>query len=52
MKSWSGKASRRCHLLDAPVEYQAAPDLFCLDLFRDFDLDRLAELARPTRVMP
>lgn len=37
-------------LLDAPVEYQAAPDLFCLDLYKEFDLDRLAELAAPTRV--
>jgi hypothetical protein len=26
------------HLLDAPVEYQAAPDLFCLDLYKQFDL--------------
>ncbi|MBI3668069.1 MAG: hypothetical protein HY236_17860 [Acidobacteria bacterium] len=35
------------HLLDAPVEYQDAPDLFCLDLFKEFDLDRLAEMAMP-----
>ena len=38
------------HLLDAPVAYRDAPDLFCLDLYKDFDLDRLAALAQPTRV--
>jgi hypothetical protein len=32
------------HLLDAPVQYQAAPDLFCLDLYRAFDLEDLALL--------
>jgi len=32
------------HLLDAPVEYRAAPELFCLDLYREFDLDQLAAL--------
>jgi len=26
------------HLLDAPVEYQAAPELFCLGLLKAFDL--------------
>jgi dienelactone hydrolase len=38
------------HLLDAPVAYRDAPDLFCFDLYKDFDLDRLASLAEPTRV--
>ncbi len=38
------------HLLDAPVEYQSAPDLFCLDLFKEFDLNRIAELAAPAAV--
>ena len=33
-------------LLDAPVTYEAAPDLFCLDLYKEFDVDRLAELAK------
>lgn len=33
------------HLLDEPVTYQSAPALFCLDLFKEFDLDRLASLA-------
>lgn len=33
-------------LLDAPVTYEAAPDLFCLDLYKEFDLDRLAALGK------
>jgi hypothetical protein len=37
-------------LLDAPVPYEAAPDLFCLDLYKDFDLPRLAIMARPARI--
>ena len=35
------------HLIEAPVAFDAAPDLFCRDLFKYFDLDRLAFLARP-----
>ena len=38
------------HLLDKPVEYQSAPDLFCLDLYKKFDLDRLAQLAAPVKI--
>lgn len=38
------------YLLDKPIEYQAAPELFCPDLYKDFDLDRLAELCAPTRL--
>jgi hypothetical protein len=38
------------HALDKPVEYLDAPDLFCLDLYKDFDVDTLAALAAPTRV--
>jgi dienelactone hydrolase len=37
-------------LLDGPVEYRDAPDLFCLDLLKEFDLDRLAKLAMPASV--
>jgi len=33
------------YLLDAPVQYRTAPDLFCLDLYKYFDLDRLAAMA-------
>lgn len=39
------------YLLDAPIEYRKAPTLFCLDLYKEFDLDRLAALAAPTKVM-
>jgi hypothetical protein len=38
------------YLLDGPVEYQNAPDLFCLDLYKEFDVGRLAKLAAPTIV--
>jgi hypothetical protein len=38
------------HLLDAPVPYRAAPELFCLDLYKDFDIDRLTALAEPTSI--
>ena len=38
------------YLLDAPVKYRVAPDLFCLDLYKDFDVDRLAVLAEPAKV--
>jgi hypothetical protein len=37
-------------LLSAGVRYEAAADLFCRDLYKEFDLDRIAELGRPTRV--
>lgn len=45
----NGQRSLR-YLLDAPVGYQSAPDLFCLDLFKQFDLDGIASLAAPTVV--
>ncbi len=38
------------HVLDKPVEYIDAPDLFCLDLYKEFDVEALAALAAPTRV--
>jgi dienelactone hydrolase len=38
------------YLLDTPVAYRTASDLFCLDLFKEFDLDSLALLAEPARV--
>jgi dienelactone hydrolase len=37
-------------LLQAPVTFQEAPELFCLDLYKEFDLDRLATLSAPTLV--
>jgi dienelactone hydrolase len=38
------------YVLDAPVTFQEAPEMFCLDLYKDFDLDALAIIARPTKV--
>jgi len=38
------------YLLEHSVRYQDAPDLFCLDLYKDFDIDMLAALAEPTTV--
>ena len=38
------------YLLDTPVPYRTAPDLFCLDLYKYFDIDRLAILASPVRI--
>jgi dienelactone hydrolase len=37
------------YLLDKPVSFRSAPDLFCLDLYKDFDLDRFAAIAAPAR---
>lgn len=42
--SHGGMTSLR-YLLDAPVPYRTAPDLFCLDLFKYFDIDRMATMA-------
>lgn len=39
------------YLLDNPVEYQAAPGLFCLDLYKEFDIDRLTEIADGVKVV-
>jgi dienelactone hydrolase len=39
------------HLLVEPVAYQDAPDLFCLDLHKEFDIEHLVALAEPTKVV-
>ncbi len=39
------------YLLDKPVKYEEAPDLFCLDLYKDFDLEQLVALAKPSEVI-
>ncbi len=38
------------YLLDKPVKFESSPDLFCLDLFKEFDIDSLALLAEPAKV--
>jgi len=39
------------YLLEKPVEFQQAAELFCLDLYKQFDLDRLAAIAAPTKLV-
>ena len=39
------------HLLAKPVPYEEAPELFCLGLYPEFDLERLVQLAEPVRVV-
>lgn len=39
------------YLLEKPVDYRDAPDLFCLDLYKYFELDQLAALSEPTSVI-
>ncbi len=38
------------YLLEKPVTFQQAPDLFCLDFDQHFDVDRLAAMAAPTSI--
>jgi hypothetical protein len=38
------------HLLDAPVRFEEAPDLFCLDLYKEFDIADLTVLAGKAKV--
>jgi dienelactone hydrolase len=36
------------YLLDKPVAFRSAPDLFCLDLYKYFDIDSITAIAAPT----
>jgi dienelactone hydrolase len=38
------------YVLKLPVHFEQAPELFCLDLYKNFDLDRLEALAAPVKV--
>jgi dienelactone hydrolase len=38
------------YVLDKPVTYAQAPELFCLDLYKEFDVDRLEAVAAPVTV--
>ncbi len=38
------------YLLDKPVPLRSAPDLFCLDLYKYFDLDLLRTIAAPVDI--
>jgi len=37
-------------LLDAPVPHRSAPELFCMDLYKDLDLDQFRAMAAPTKI--
>lgn len=38
------------YVLDLPVTFVQSPELFCLDLYKDFDIDSLEALAAPAKV--
>jgi dienelactone hydrolase len=38
------------YVLEAPIRHRDAPDLFCLDLYKEFDVDRLVALAQPAKI--
>ena len=38
------------YLLKNSVPFRSAPELFCLDLYKYFDLDSLSLMAAPTEV--
>jgi dienelactone hydrolase len=38
------------YLLEKPVDFRSAPDLFCLDLYKYFDIDLLKLIAAPTNI--
>jgi dienelactone hydrolase len=38
------------YVLELPVTFEQAPELFCLDLYKEFDIDRLEALAAPAKV--
>jgi len=37
-------------LIDGPLVFRTAPELFCLDLYKYFDVDLFAAMAEPVRV--
>jgi dienelactone hydrolase len=37
-------------LLDGPLVFRTTPELFCLDLYKYFDIDRLEAVAAPTKI--
>jgi dienelactone hydrolase len=38
------------YLLNTPDLYRSAPDLFCLDLYKYFDIDSIGAIAAPTKI--
>jgi dienelactone hydrolase len=39
------------YLLAKPVEYSQAAELFCLDLYKEFDVDRLEAMTEPVKIV-
>ena len=37
-------------LLNGPLIFRTTPELFCLDLYKYFDIDRLEAAAAPTTI--
>jgi hypothetical protein len=37
-------------LLNGPLIFRSTPELFCLDLYKYFDIDGLEAMARPTNI--
>ena len=48
--SWNGMKSLS-YLMDTPVPFRSAPELFCLDLYRYFDIETLSALAAPGKIV-
>lgn len=44
-----GSIASLIDVFDHPFKYQAAPEMFCLDLYRDFDFNLLQILASPVK---
>jgi len=38
------------YLIETPVPFRSAPELFCLGLYRDFDIGTLVALAAPGKI--
>jgi dienelactone hydrolase len=38
------------YLLKPPIAFRSAPDLFCLDLYKYFDIDSITAMAAPTSI--
>jgi hypothetical protein len=45
-----GGAKSLGYVYEKPLRFSEGPDLFCLDLYKETDLDRLAALAAPAKV--
>ena len=44
VEAGTGTGKTLAYLIDHPVPFRSAPELFCLDLYRYFDIDTLSAL--------